>query len=391
MKRSISYLLVFVLGFSVCAFVLYELYGVPVGRSPSTISPILRAPGRGIAGVGNGTIAAAVERVSKSVVNIDTAGTTTIGVGRDFPDFLGGMLRIPRRVVPTNGQASGVIISRDGYVLTNDHVVADARAIRVTLSDGKHFAARVVGTDPKTDLAVLKIGARNLAAATFADSSKLQVGDWVIAIGNALGLGTTVTAGVVGATERGPLQIEPGKTLENAIQTDAAINQGNSGGALADINGNIVGINTAIASTPGGGNIGIGFAIPSNAASRIAEMLIKTGKVVRPWIGIAYGPINDDIRGLLRQMSGKKVPRNASTYIDRIYPGSPAAKAGLRPYDVVLEINGKKVNKPEVIRDEVGRLKPGRMMGFTIWRLGTELAVSVKVGEMPAELRQPQH
>ncbi len=389
MNRLISYVLVFVLGFALCAFTLYELYGVPVGKSPSSLSPITRAQGRPTPRLGLDPIPAAVERVKKSVVNIDTVGRPTY-TGVPIPDFFGFGFGTPQPAIP-RGQASGVIISRDGYILTNNHVVADARVINVTLFDGKRFSAKVVGTDPKTDLAVIKINARDLTPATFGDSSQLKVGDWVIAIGNALGLGATVTVGVISATERGPLEIEPGKVLENVIQTDAAINRGNSGGALADINGNIIGINTAIASTsPGGGSIGIGFAIPSNTASKIAEELIKKGKVVRPpkpWIGIGYEPISEDIRAGLSQM-GLNIPKNAQVIIVQIYPDSPAAKAGILRYDIILEINGKKITSPEMVRNEVLKLKAGQTVNLLIWRQGKEILIPVKIGAAPEELLQ---
>ena len=389
MSRFVSYLLVFVLGFSVCAFVLYELYGVPVGTSPSTISPIQRAPGRGIVALGPGTIPAAVEKMSRSVVNIDTTGNPILGFGgMDIPDFFGFRFGFPREMIPKD-QASGVIIKRDGYVLTNNHVVADARNIVVTLWNHKQYKAKVVGTDPQTDLAVLKIATRDLAAATFADSSKLRVGDSVIAIGNSLGLGTTVTAGVVSATKR--TVPGGGEPLESAIQTDAAINRGNSGGALADMNGNVIGINTAIVPPSLAGSIG--FAIPSDTASRIAEELIKKGRIVRPpkpYIGIKYAPVDEETRAMLMRMGGgKEPPKGAGAIILEIVPDSPAARSGLKPWDVVIEINGRKVKRLEAVRDEVSKMKSGQKVTFTVWRFGDKLVVPVKVGEMPPEFEQP--
>ena len=276
MKKLISYVVVFVLGFGACALILNQMGYVPSSGGRSAVDGLTAHPMPPIGGKGGNPIVQAVAKVGPAVVNIDTV--TERRVPGAFPGFF------PQIVT---GQGSGVIISKDGYVLTNNHVVAGARDIGVRLEDGRRFKARVVGRDGFTDLAVLKINGRNLPFAKLGDSDSLRVGDWAIAIGNPLGFGSSVTVGVISAKKRTDLPVGEGQQLKEAIQTDAAINRGNSGGALANINGEVVGINTAIASTePGQGNIGIGFAIPINYARGTVKGLIAKGKIVRPYLGV---------------------------------------------------------------------------------------------------------
>jgi serine protease Do len=379
MKRIISFVVVFVLGFAVCAAILHKWYGRPADMSAWN-QPVSVRPSVAIASGGSKTVAQAAATVGVEVVNIDTRGRPQSSGGFPF-DMFGLPFGAPQPPEPMTGKASGVIIRPDGYILTNNHVVADAQSVTVTLHNRSQYRARIIGTDPSTDLAVVKIDAKGLPAASFANSDTLVPGDWVIAIGNALGLGPTVTAGVVSATQRA-LEID-GKALEDAIQTDASINRGNSGGALADLNGQVVGINTAIASTsPGGGSIGIGFAIPANTAKKIADQLIKQGKVVRPWLGIYYQPVTDDIRQALGSQGPK--PPAGGVIVSQVIPGSPAERAGVRMYDIILEIDRKKVGDPKIVEKSIRAHKSGERIVLLIWRSGRTMLLGVTLGEMPA-------
>lgn len=404
MKKFISYLAVFVLGFIICAGVLYRWYGPPPSNGP-VAAPVMNRGGIIVGKSGVNPVRSAAGVVSSYVVNIDTVGRPVREQPSipGMPDFFD--LPLPSREVIPKGQASGVIYSSNGYIITNNHVVEGAAQLTVTLYDGKKYPARLIGRDPKSDLAVIKINANGLPYARFADSNSLQVGDWVIAVGNALGLDNysntpapTVTLGVVSAKRTVDID---GKTLEGVIQTDAAINRGNSGGALADINGNLVGINTAIMSTsPGGGNIGIGFAIPSNNAKKIAEQLQKHGQVVRPYLGIRYTGLNKDLREKLAQRGVTNLPKRDGAIIVEVYEGSPAADAGLQPQDVILKINGKtitpdtKSGKGKVtVADAISHAKVGDRVIMEVWhasngRIGT---VGVRVAQMPADFgNQPE-
>lgn len=394
MRKLISYVLVFVLGFGACAYTLNKYYGLPTTAGTVVSSPQSYRVSPAVTGSGANPVADAVERIGSAVVNIDTVGRSGRSPfpGLNLPDFFG----FPdfAQPVPPKGQGSGVIIRPEGYVLTNHHVISDAQAIIVTVSlNGKthNEKAKVIGGDPNTDLAVLKIPPTQggYPYAKFADSSSLRIGDWVIAIGNALGLGTTVTVGVVSAKERA-LEVE-GKRLENAIQTDAAINRGNSGGALLDINGGLVGINTAIASaSPSGGSIGIGFAIPSKTAQRIADELITRGKVIRPWIGIVYRPLTDDFRDGLKRQGAKNVPKGKGMLILEVMNGSPADKSGLQPLDVILKVYGKSPEGEKAIANAIEGKKPGDPLTMEVWRAQTGLTsrVVVPLGEMPQQIQR---
>ncbi|MEN6520136.1 MAG: trypsin-like peptidase domain-containing protein [Armatimonadota bacterium] len=375
MKKPISYVIVFILGFTVCAAIFKwstKSADIATVNTPTSFSPA-------IARKGDDSVAVAAAKVEKSVVNIDTEGRPSISQ----PDIFGFMT--PQEVIP-KGQASGVIIRKDGYILTNNHVIANTSKVYVTLWNNKRYPANIIGRDSKSDLAVIKVKENNLPAATINEAAP-RVGDWVIAIGNALGLGTTVTVGVVSATDRGQLNIE-GTILENAIQTDAAINRGNSGGALADINGNIIGINTAIASTsPGGGSIGIGFAIPSKTAKWVADQIIQHGKVVRPWLGISYIEINGSNRQALQSQLGQLPPVDGAM-IREVMQGSPAEKAGLAPLDVITKINGKSITNAKTISETVQKSKIGDIIDLTVWhaRNSKTSRIAVRAGEMPAGL-----
>lgn len=388
MRRFASHIAVFVLGFLVC-LIAFRLF-VFGGSGKATIQSVA-CPHPDMKITCTNSVATAAEITGKYVVSIDTVGRPVMS----SPDsFFGFRFGPPQEVVP-KGKGSGVIITSNGYIVTNNHVVSGAANLTVTLYSGKQYAARLIGRDPKTDMAVIKIDAINLDAAKFGDSDTLKVGDWVIAVGNALGLGPTVTAGIISATKRGPIVIE-NEVLEDALQTDAAINRGNSGGAMADLNGYLVGINTAIASSgPNGGNIGIGFAVPSNTVKKITADLMKNGKVVRPWLGISYGAYNAEMRKTLEGQGIQGLPSDEGAVIGDVTPGSPAAQARLQRYDIILKINGKPISGTlkstrgrTTVADEVTGAKVGERITLEVWRVQTRRVetVSVRVGEMPVDL-----
>ena len=271
------------------------------------------------------------------------------------------------------GLGSGVIISPRGYILTNQHVVEAADEIEVALADGKKLAAKVVGSDPETDLAVLKVDAQNLPAITLGQAENLRVGDVVLAIGNPLGVGQTVTMGIVSALHRTGLSIN---TFENFIQTDAAINQGNSGGALIDASGNLVGINTAILSQTGG-SIGIGFAIPVSTAKQVMEQLIETGAVTRGWVGVELQEITADLA------ESFKLGTTAGVLVAGVQRGSPADRAGIKPGDIVVAVDGKQVRDPDAMRNLIVALTPGKESKLRLRRDGREFDLPITAGKRP--------
>ena len=271
------------------------------------------------------------------------------------------------------GLGSGVIINSRGYILTNQHVVEAADEIEVALPDGKKLAAKVVGNDPETDLAVLKVDAQNLPAITLGQAENLRVGDVVLAIGNPLGVGQTVTMGIVSTLHRTGLSIN---TFENFIQTDAAINQGNSGGALVDSSGNLVGINTAILSQTGG-SIGIGFAIPVSTAKQVMEQLIETGAVTRGWVGVELQEITADLADSF------KLGTTAGVLVAGVQRGSPADRAGIKPGDIVLTVDAKQVSDPDSMRTLIVALAPGKQITLKLKRGQSELELPLQVGKRP--------
>jgi serine protease Do len=271
---------------------------------------------------------------------------------------------------------SGVIVSPDGYILTNNHVVDGATDIKVYLADKQELKAHIVGTDPKTDVAVLKVDERNLPTLTLSDSSHVQVGDIVLAVGNPFGIGQTVTMGIVSATGRGNLGIED---YEDFIQTDAAINPGNSGGALINARGELIGINTAILSNGAQGNQGIGFAVPINMARQVMEQILKNGKVIRGWLGILIQPVTPTVA----RAFGLKDARGA--LVGDVTAGSPAARSGIAKGDIILELNGQPINDSRDLQLRIAQLAPGTTARLKIFRDGSEREVRVTLGELPAE------
>ncbi len=277
---------------------------------------------------------------------------------------------------PDQSAGSGVIIDPKGYIVTNNHVVENASQITVTLSDKREFSAKVVGTDPKTDLAVIKIEAENLPALKWAEYEKLQVGDLVLAVGSPFGLSSTVTLGIISALGRGNVGITD---YEDFIQTDAAINPGNSGGALVNVNGELIGINTAIFSRTGGSE-GIGFAIPSSIALDVVDSLIKTGKVVRGWMGIAIQEVTPALA------KSFKIPeQRKGVLISDVNENGPSAKAGLKRGDVIIAFDDKEVENVSQLRNMVARTIVGRTAKIKVLREGKEQILTVKIAERPPD------
>ena len=286
------------------------------------------------------------------------------GDGRDREDDSGRL---------TRGQGSGVIIRADGHILTNFHVVEDAVKVRVTLANGRQYDAEVVGTDPETDLALITIDVDNLTPATFGDSDEVQVGQWVLAVGNPFGLDSTVTAGIISAMGRPNMGLA---AYGNLLQTDAAINPGNSGGPLVNLRGEILGINNAITTTNGGYQ-GIGFAVPGNMAHSVVESLLRTGQVVRGWLGITMRPILPD-EAQEAGLEGRGI------LITDVSEGSPAAVAGLHEGDVITALNGREVFNSSQLQNAVARRTPGTMIRMTVLRDGRDRNVPVTLGERPS-------
>ncbi len=333
----------------------------------------------------------AYERIAKSVTPAIVAiqSTQVIKVQQSpffsdpfFRQFFGDMFpQIPREQ-RERALGSGVIVSPDGYILTNNHVISHATTIEVTLSDHRVLKGKVVGADPMTDVAVIKVEGKDLPTVPFGDSNSLHVGDTVMAFGNPFGLYFTVTRGTVSALGRAGGQIEQ---IQNFIQTDAAINPGNSGGALVNVRGQVIGINTAIlsgGSGPGGegGFIGIGFAIPVNMAKHVMEDLIKTGKVTRGWLGVEIGSLNE---ALAKQFN---VPDTSGALVQNVTPDGPAEKAGLKAGDVIRRLNGQSVENQDQLTALITSLNPGSPVTMDILRDGKPLTIKATLGERPANL-----
>jgi Do/DeqQ family serine protease len=295
-----------------------------------------------------------------------------------FREFFGD--RIPQQQTPrqVQGVGSGVIINSEGYILTNHHVVDGALEVRVELTDNRTYTAKVVGSDPPSDLAVLKIEARNLPTVTMGDSDKVRVGDPVLALGNPMGIGQTVTSGIVSAKGRST-GLSDG-SFEDFLQTDAAINRGSSGGALVNTNGELIGINSQILS-PSGGNIGIGFAIPSNMAKAVMDQLLKTGKVRRGMMGVTIQPVDADLASSL------SLPAARGAIITSVQPGGPAERAGIQRGDVVTSINNQAVVDHNSLRNQIAGMTPGSTANVTVVRNGREQNMQVALTELPDRQR----
>ena len=369
--------------------------GFAVGAQSSSAAKPAVAVKRDAEPVNRGTLEAAsfssvVKRVSPSVVKITTekkakrvaANAQQLPPGFDHPmfrQFFGG--RMPEMQQPAqSGLGSGVIISADGYVATNNHVIDGADTVTVFLNDGREFTAKVIGRDPQTDIAVIKVDAKDLPAVTFADTAKLEVGDRVLAIGNPFGIGETVTTGIVSAKGRNIGLLAEVEGFEDFIQTDAAINPGNSGGALVDVDGRLIGINTAILSRNGGFQ-GVGLAVPANMVSHVAESLVKTGKVQRSYLGV--GPQN--ITPALMESFGLK--SNKGVLVASVETGSPAAKAGLKEGDVITTLNGQPLTDANTLRLQVSAFAPDTEITLDILRNGKAREITATTSERPGSPR----
>ncbi len=330
------------------------------------------------------SLAPMLDQVTPAVVNIATEGKIQVRLNPLFSDpFFRRFFNVPDRPMERKTQSlgSGVIVDAErGLVLTNNHVIANAVQITVTLRDGRQLEAELIGTDPETDVAVIKIPSEDIVDIKTADSDELRVGDFVVAIGNPFGLGQTVTSGIVSALSRSGLGIEG---YEDFIQTDASINPGNSGGALVNLRGELVGINTALFSQ-GGGNIGIGFAIPINLAMQITEQLLESGKVQRGFLGIS----TQDLTPILAEAFG--LNQNKGAVITSVDDDSPAGKAGLQPGDILLKINGRDVKNASDVRNRFGLLAVGEQVVFDILRGGQSKKITTTVTAEKEKVSSPQ-
>ncbi|MDZ4254264.1 MAG: Do family serine endopeptidase [Sulfuritalea sp.] len=346
------------------------------GTRVASVATVLEAPA-GSAALRQGSYADAAKKAIPAVVHIFTSQEVK-GARHPFINdpifrhFFGD--RFGEESQRRSGLGSGVVVSPEGYILTNFHVVDGADEIEVAHNDGRKYKARVVGSDPESDLAVLRIPAdHQLPVIAFGSSDTLRVGDVVLAIGNPFGVGQTVTSGIVSALGRSHLGIN---TFENFIQTDAAINPGNSGGALVDSNGHLIGINTAIYSQSGG-SMGIGFAIPVSLARSVMEQIIKTGGVTRGWVGIEVQELTPELA------ESFKLAGTDGTLIAGVMRGSPADKAGIKPGDVLTQVNGKLVKDAQVMLELIAALVPGSSARFDLKRDGRDVKVDVTIGKRP--------
>jgi len=332
-----------------------------------------------------GSFAPVVQKVAPAVVKIETTTTVKTASMPGMPDsndpfwqqFFGRQFQFGRGGQPApqheHGVGSGVIVTKDGYILTNNHVVDGASEVKVSLTDGREFTAKVIGRDPKSDIAVVKINAENLPIVALADSDKVLVGDVVLAVGNPFGVGQTVTKGIVSAKERSGMGIE---AYENFIQTDAAINPGNSGGALVDIDGRLIGINTAILSRSGGSQ-GVGFAVPTDTARNVMQSLVEYGHVTRGYLGVSIQTMTP---ALASEFNLKEAH---GALVGDVVPDSPAAKAGIKAGDVVLQFNGKPIADSHRLQLMAADTKPGTTVPVEVLRDGARQTLNVTVKLLP--------
>lgn len=326
------------------------------------------------------------EKVSPAVVQIEAIKVekrTVIGFSQEWPfdEFWDRFFGIPRereKEYRSVARGTGFFISQKGYILTNNHIVENAENINVTTIKGEEYKAEIVGTDPKTDIALVKVDKNNSQYAVMGDSEKLRVGEWVIAIGNPWGLSHTVTAGIVSAKGREGLASQEEIPYQDFIQTDAAINRGNSGGPLVNMQGKVIGITSMIWS-PTGGNIGIGFAISSNLAKKIVDQLKEHGKVIRGYLGVYVQSVTEELKTLLKLESKK------GAVVVQVEENTPAEKAGLKQYDVIVKVDGETIQSPDELTLKIAETKPGTKVDLTIIREGKKKILTANLGELEGE------
>ncbi len=361
-------------------FVVATLKPEWLSRVPRMVGVTLQeAPPLPAGAVMSGSLSPAAKRAAPAVVSIATTQAAAKNPQQNDPWFR-FFYGDREDDTPQAGLGSGVIVSAEGYILTNNHVVEGAEEIEVTLSDSRHARATVIGTDPETDLAILRIQLDRLPVITLGNSDTLQVGDKVLAIGNPFGVGQTVTSGIVSALGRNQLGIN---TFENFIQTDAAINPGNSGGALVDVNGSLLGINTAIYSRSGG-NMGIGFAIPVSTARQVLEGIVRDGQVMRGWIGVEPNELTPE----LAETFGLKDA--TGVLITGVLQNGPAAKAGLRPGDVLVRVAGEPVRNVGELLTRIAALTPGVSAKLDVMRRNQALSLDVTPAQRPKSKAAPR-
>ena len=351
----------------------------PAASAPS-VSPVALAGSNGFPAVAKATMPAVVNISTTRVVK--SQGGHPASPFMDDPMFrqffgeqFNRQFQIPRER-RENSLGSGVIVSADGYIVTNAHVVDKADEIKVLLSDKREFTGKVVGTDPKSDIAVIKISGKELPILNWGDSEKLEVGEYVLAIGNPFGLNSTITLGIVSAVGRANMGIEQ---YENFIQTDAAINPGNSGGALVNTRGELIGINTAIFSRTGG-NMGIGFAIPSNMAKGVMDSLVKHGKVVRGYLGVSI----QDVNAKIAKQFGLDKAQGA--LVSDVVSGSPAEQGGIKSGDVIVRLDGKAIENSTLLRHRVAEMPVGQSVEVEVLRDKKPVKLNIKIAEQPKDM-----
>ena len=354
-----------------------------VQRSAHGIT-LLQAPATDTETRAAGSLSAAAQKASPAVVSINTSQSRSRRNSSQDP--WSRYFQGDQDDEEPSGLGSGVIVSPEGHILTNNHVIEEADDIEVVLSDGRRAAAKVLGSDPESDLALLKISLDKLPVIVLGQSESLRVGDVALAIGNPFGVGQTVTSGIVSALGRNQLGIN---TFENFIQTDAAINPGNSGGALVDVNGQLIGINTAIYSRSGG-NMGIGFAIPVATALKVMKDLVVNGKVTRGWIGVEPQDLSPELASTFNLPSGTGKEALSGVVITGVLQNGPAAKAGIRPGDVIVKVNSQAIGNVSELLSTVAGLQPGTQARLQVWRRQGLTDVTITPGQRPAPARRPR-